>query len=319
VPIKQIIDDQWHQSPQRDASLAFNQNTLALSYQHHQYSVTLISRSDAVITTTAATSDFYYQLQHSAEIPDITEAELDIHLMQQQSSGILVGYTWFNQRISTTLQLGYWQVHSQRDTYVNGRVSVKNGLYEGQLAMNEFYSTNNLLRRPASEDFNRSGSGVSANLAIVWRATDKLNLRLAIDDIYSRFTIEQHGYSEGIANSDNVFVNDSGYQTFLPLYRGIETQQKHHFSRKPSGELQLTYRQDEGDIIAVARQYFNKNFYQAGYKWRLAQADLGLLLDLERFTPTVNYTTNRWHVSLAIDKLKLNKAMELNLSLNYRW
>jgi len=319
VPIQQLIDDRWRQSPQSNAKQAFSQNTLKLSYQTNQYSVTLISRHDAEIMTTAPTSNFYYQSQHISDSRDISDATLDLHLTQQQSNGILLGYTWSNQQVAATLQLGYWQVNAQRDTQVQGNVSVINGMYAGELTMNEFYSSNNLLRRPQSDDFNQSGTGVSANLHLEWQATDNLNLRLAIDDIYSRFAITQHGYSEGVVNSNNIFVNDSGYQTFLPLYRGIETQKKHHFSRKESGALHLTYRQESGNIIAVARQHFNQKFYQAGYRWTLAQAELGVLLDLERLTPTLNYSTKRWNTSLSIDKLDLNQAMELNLKLNYRW
>ncbi|MGY0565083.1 MAG: hypothetical protein ACW7DQ_16530, partial [Paraglaciecola chathamensis] len=119
-----------------------------------------------------------------------------------------------------------------RDSRLNGTLTQNSaGELQGTGQLTEHYTDNNFLKRPnvKGERWNDSGTGYTVDIALAWRVTSALLLRLDAQDLYSRFSLDDAGLSDGLVDTDNQYTRASGITGFKPLYSGIETSASHDY------------------------------------------------------------------------------------------
>ncbi len=319
APISQIIDDNWRKKPNNNASNAFTHNELSFSYTKNNLQLSIRKRLSAVVKTNTATSELYYASQQEDPTLLIDDANINLQLTTQESTGLMAGYRLDLSDLSLGLELGYWRIDDRRDSVLTGNVSLIAGQYIGQLSMSELYSDNNFLKRPHLGDFKRTGDGITANVSANWQINPTLNINLTVDDIYAKYKINEHGYSEGSLNTDNTLINDKGFETFLPFYSGFEKTKDHRFDSDPKSKLTLSYLSELGTLTMQASRLYNTNFVEIGYQWSLNNYQIITSFDVERLTPSIAIRDQDWHLAFGMDKLDIDDAQTLRLNLSYRW
>lgn len=320
LPVGQMVNDSWRQAPQKNASYAFTQNKLALSYRINNIELSLVKRIDYFIKTNPATANAYYLENSEQGLFPNQSVDLMVELENQQSTGITLGYLWQVQQVSGKVNLGLWYIDALRESYLQGHLTTDDsGDISGDVSFSEHYTGSNLLKRPNLASWDNHGWGSNIDVSVHWQASENLAFSLAIDDLYSQFNINDLGYSEGRASTDNSYINSDGYQSFVPLFKGLEITKDHNISVPATTTLSAAYQHQQLSYIAIAKRQANMNFVDVGISMPLGPSELTLMLDIKGLTPSVYLASKRWSFSLTTDKVNFYNAMQFNFNIAYRW
>jgi len=320
LPVGHLINDSWRQQPQHNANSGFTQNSFSLSYQKDRWQLAVNKRVDYFIESNAATAAVYYLDQNEQTLAPNQTYDLMLELLSLQSSGFSLGYLWGNQQLSTKVTMGLWSVDSMRDSYIAANLATDNSSeLNGELNFFDHYTDTNILKRPNNNSWDTGGWGLNLDLDIQWQATEQLQLKLAINDLFSRFMINNLGYSQGKASTNNAYINSEGYQSFLPLFRGLEIAKNHHIRLPVTTHLNAVYQADQLSYLLNVTRQAQHNFVDLGVRFTLGSAQLALLLDSQRFAPTIEFRSDNWDLRLTSDRLDAYQAFQFKLNIGYRW
>jgi hypothetical protein len=320
LPVGQIINDSWRQAPQHDADYGFTQNKASLSYRSGHFEWSLNERYDYFIDSNPTTAAIYFLEHNDQQLPANQTYALNLDVLNLQSTGVSVGYLWNNQQFSGKVTVGLWYVDGLRDSYIEADLSTdQNSEISGDVEFNEHYSGSNILKRPNKNSWSTNGWGANVDLDLAWLVNENLTLKLNVDDLFSRFTIDNLGYSEGRATTNNSFINNDGFQSFLPHFRGLEIAKDHHIKIPTTTTLGAVYQGNSFSYIIHAKRQARINFVDLGIGFDLTSSQVTLLIDVKRFTPTIEFRSNSWDLSLTTDRLDAYQAFQFNLNIGYRW
>lgn len=317
LPIKQLVEDEWLTQPKHDADLAFSQNELGSEVIINNWSINPAYRVDYFVDTNPDTAYAFYA--DRADLPADAQQTYDLALSLRESraKGLRLGYQWQNGDFFSHIKLGYWAITDARDSTLRGVLSQNSeGELQGSGQLTEYYTDNNFLKRPNinGERWNNSGTGYTLDIALAWQVTSKLMLRLDAQDLYSHFTLDHAGFSDGVVDTDNQYIKASGITGFKPLYSGIETSSSHDYHMPKRVNLRVDYQMETIGIHSQLKTIGNDEFYLLGASFSFAEKSrLTMLVDVERATPQVMLETKWLDITLALDKLKAESAYQLNL------
>lgn len=317
LPIKQLAEDEWRTAPKHDADLAFSQNELGSELIINNWSINPAYRVDYFVRTNPDTAYAFYTDRTDQAFEAPRTYDLALTLEENRAKGIRLGYQWQNEQFFSHLKLGYWAIIGARDSTLRGTLSQNSaGDLQGNGQLTEHYTDNNFLKRPNvnGERWDDNGSGYTLDIALAWRVTSALLLRVDVQDLYSRFSLDDAGLSDGIIDTNNQYTRASGITGFKPLYSGIETSRRHDYHVPKRVNLRVDYQMETIGIHSQLKTIGNDEFYLLGASFSFAeQSRLTMLVDVERATPQMMLETKWLDVTLAFDKLKAESAYQLNL------
>ncbi len=327
LPIKQLLEDDWKQAPATDSSIGFTQNEVGIETRWQNISIGIAKRLDYFVFTNPDTATAFYLERNDIPLTTQENYQLALKLHHQESTGIRLGYQWQFDNFSSQIRIGYWDVDATRESQITGEISGEaNNNINGVAELVEFYSDKNFLKRPNNDTWQTDGYGITVDLAFNWQVSQQIALNLDINDIYSRFKLSDLGYSQGNVDTDGTFINSLGGKSYLPLYRGVETNDDYRFDlpEQVNFVAQYTPQIDSGTLtnlgyLARYKRQGDTNFYYLGAQWIDSSYRAHLMLDLENLSPEFQFK-NQWITfTLALDEVDLDKAMQANLglALNY--
>jgi len=320
LPVKQLIEDDWQKAPKSSASDGFTQNEIGARVHWNNFSFSASHRYDYFIFSNSDTAKAFYLDRSDQNLNAQEKYNLDLKLFHQRSNGIRLGYKFIFDNFSSEIRLGYWDLTATRESYLTGTLSSdSNGKIKALADLKEFYSDNNLLHRRNTNDWDNDGSGITLDIHLAWQPTDSISLFADLKDLYSDFSLDNSGYSEGIFDTHGTFINSVGGKAYLPIYRGKETESKHQFELPEQIDLLGLYHTEQLSYLARYKRQGEQNFYYLGFEMQHQDASTRIALDIENLTPEIQYK-NKWFTLLfAIDDLRIERALQLNLgiSVNY--
>jgi len=320
LPVGHLINDSWRQQPQSDASSGFTQNRFSLSYRTNHWQWSVNKRLDYFIESNSATAAVYYNDQNDQTLAPNQDYDLVLDILSLQSTGVSLGYLWNNQQISTKITVGLWSVDSLRDSYIAANLQTDQASeLNGDVSFYDHYTDTNILKRPNDNSWETGGWGANVDLDVQWQASKNLQLNLAVKDLFSRFMIANLGYTQGKASTNNSYINSEGYQSFLPLFRGLEIAKDHHIKLPITTTLGAVYQAEQLSYVVNAKRQAQLNFVDLGLRFALGSGQMTLLLDAQRFTPTIEFSSTNWDLRLTTDRFDAYQAFQFNLNIGYRW
>jgi hypothetical protein len=320
LPIKQLVDDEWRQAPTDDASNAFTQNEIGIEVKWLNWSFNLAKRFDYFLYTNNDTAKAFYLERTDQALTTQSQYNIDLKLHHQQSKGLRVGYSWNLNDITTTMKLGYWEVTAVRESQIQGEVwgDEKLNLY-GVADITESYSQKNFLKRPNNGDWETNGWGSTLDFAIKWQVSDSFILDLDLIDIFSHYELTKLGYSHGKVDTQGTFINSVGGKSYLPLYKGVEKTQNSQFRVPKIIDLIGLYKHSEFSYFGRYKQQAKVNFYYIGIEKQYKGQLVRLSLDIKHLSPEIEIRNNWLQLRLAMDEIKVEKAMQLSFSISVNY
>lgn len=317
LPIKQLIEDDWQQAPKQSASDAFTQNEVGVRAYFDNFSFSVSQRYDYFVQTNDDAAKAFYLDRNDLALDSQSDYAAQLRLFHQRSNGIKVGYKLNFDRFSAELRVGYWRVLATRESQLNGLISSDlNGNISADAQLSEFYSTNNFLKRQNSDDWNTQGSGVTVDLHMRWQPSNNIDISVDITDLYSDYKVDNAGFSKGKIDTDGTFINSIGGIAYVPLYRGIETAERHNFELPETVNLDAIYRTESLAYVTHFTRQGDINFYYVGVQFESENSTTRLLFDIENTAPEIQFH-NKWITAyFSIDDTDIDQAMLAKLGVN---
>jgi len=317
LSVKQLLNDKWQHKPNTSASNAFSQSEWGIKGLWQQLTFSVSRRFDYFVQTNPATAASYFALKNNQALVPAQTNDIRVKLLHQQSKGIRLGYLWQFSDFSTEINLGYWQVIENRNSEITGQLSFDdNGDVSSNALLTEFYSAQNFLKRQNNQQWNTQGQGITLNLNTHWQVTKTIGLFVEWQDIYSRFSIADNGYSEGEINTHGTFINSVGGVAYLPLYRGKEMSRNNRFSIPSKLNAELQYHTASLNYLLRFKQQGYADFYYIGTEWRTKKTKLRLFVDVKNWLPEIQYQWHYLSARLTLDKLNLEQAKQISFGLS---
>ncbi|ALU45690.1 hypothetical protein [Pseudoalteromonas rubra] len=318
APVLKIARDKWDQRPESDASFGFSQSRFGVAYRHTalaNWQLHTMQRVDYLIETNAHTALGYYQEQNDQPLTSYDSYDTRLTLTGARSKGLGLAYQHHFDALTVTVQANYWQLNYLRDSQLSGALSGSdNAQLRGALQFSEFYSDNNFLKRPNTDNAWRTrGEGLSLDVHFDWQVTEHFALSGKVIDLYNQFEFDQAGFTEADINTKGSFVDNAGFSSFRPLLKGRETAQNHDFYLPRQVYLQGQYQYQDFRYLASVRRQGDQHFAQLG----MQLGDWRMMLDPLNLAPELAYQGETWSVTTALDHINPNKA--LTLRLNFSW
>ncbi len=324
LPIKQLINDEWKQAPATDSSIGFTQNETGLKAYWGNISFNIAHRIDYFVFTNPDTAQALYLERTDQLLTTQDSYQLALKLHHQRSNGFRLGYQWQFGSFSTEINLGYWDVSASRESQITGEIfgDSQNNI-TGTAEISESYNDKNFLKHTNNNQWETDGYGITLDLAINWQVTDNFNIDVDIKDLYTQFSMKSLGFSQGKVDTDGTFINSLGGKSYLPLYRGIFGAKDFDFTLPEQVNLVAHYQAEsfttEGFSLGYLARYKRQgdvNFYYAGVELGFESSALRFMLDMEHLYPEIQYSNSWCAVTLAIDDIEINKAMQFSLGLS---
>ncbi|KGJ88953.1 hypothetical protein [Colwellia psychrerythraea] len=325
LPIKQLIDDEWKQAPATDSSIGFTQNETGLKAYWGNISFNVAHRIDYFVFTNPDTAQAFYLERTDQPLTTQASYQLALQLHHQRSNGFRVGYQWQFDGFSTEINLGYWDVSASRESQITGEIfGDNNNNITGTAEITEYYNDKNFLKHTNNNNkWETDGYGITLDLAINWQVTDNFNIDVDIKDLYTQFNMKSLGFSQGNVDTDGTFINSLGGKSYLPLYRGIFGAKDFDFTLPEQVNLIAKY-QVENSInesfslgyLARYKRQGEVNFYYAGVEFAFENSALRFMLDLEHYSPEIQYSSSWYAITFALDDIEIEQAMQFSLGLS---
>lgn len=314
APILQIADDEWHQSPQGDASMGFSQSRFGMAYKSQTLSNFrwhMMQRVDYQLSTNPQTALGYYQEQNDIPLTTFEKYEVEIDLTGSRSRGLGVEYQEQIGQLTVSVQANYWQLNYLRRSTVGGAVSGKEDLQLlGNLEFEEFYTDNNFLKRPNNEgEWQTSGDGYSLDVAFIYKLSDIMTLHGKVVDLVNHFEINGTGYTQADINTKGSFVDNVGFSSFRPLLKGIEKEQSFEFDLAKQMQLGLDYFKGPFVYHLTTFKQGDKQFTQLG----VSEGAWTLLIDPANKIADVKYQGEQINWQIGLDHFNPNEALAIRL------
>jgi len=315
LPVKQLIKDDWQQSPNNQASDGFTQNEVGMRSYWNNFSFSISHRYDYFVFANPDTAKAFFLDRSDLALDTKEHYNIDLKLLHQRSNGIRIGYKFEFENFSSDIRIGYWDFQATRESNLKGSLtSDLTGNISAIADLNEFYSSNNFLNRRNTDDWDTGGSGITLDIHLAWRLTDNIRINANLKDIYSRFSVKNSGYSEGKIDTEGTFINSVGGVAYLPVYRGRETKKKHEFELPEQLDLTGLYKYNELNYLARYKRQGEQNFYSMGIEIPHENSTTRLLFDIENTTPELQYSNDWFSMLLAIDDIHIEDAMIINFA-----
>jgi len=322
LPVKQLLKDEWQQAPSSSASKGFTQNEFGVRTYLHNFSFSISHRYDYFVFSNSDTANAFYLDRSDLALDTQSEYNIDLKLLHQRSNGIRLGYKFEFEKFTIEPRLGYWDLSATRESYLTGTLSSDlNGNISGIAELQEFYSDRNFLRRRnVDNDWDTDGSGLTLDVHISWKPTENITLLADLKDIYSDFTLDNSGYSEGKVDTEGTFINSVGGIAYLPLYRGKEIEDKHQFELPEQVDVMALYHNTKKfSYLARYRHQGEQDFYYLGFEVQHESSSTRFSIDIENLAPELQFKNNWFTLIFAIDDFDIDKALQLNLGLNLQY
>ena len=325
LPIKQLIDDEWQQAPATDSSIGFTQNETGLKAYWGNISFNVAHRIDYFVFTNPDTAQAFYLERTDQPLTTRDSYQLALKLHHQRSNGFRVGYQWQFDGFSTEINLGYWDVSASRESQITGEIfGDNNNNITGTAEITEYYNDKNFLKHTNNNNkWETDGYGITLDLAINWQVTDNFNVDVDIKDLYTQFNMKSLGFSQGKVDTDGTFINSLGGKSYLPLYRGVFGAKDFDFTLPEQVNLIAKYQVEnfinESFSLGYLARYKRQaevNFYYAGVELEFESSALRFMLDLEHYSPEIQYSSSWYAITFALDDIEIEQAMQFSLGLS---
>ncbi|MBA6351710.1 MULTISPECIES: hypothetical protein [unclassified Colwellia] len=318
LPVKQLITDNWRQSPKKNASDGFTQNEVGMSSYWQHLSLSVAQRYDYFVYSNPDTAKVFYLDKNDLALDTQEEYHIALKLFHQRSNGLRIGYKYEFENFSSEIRLGYWDLNVTRESNLTGTLaSDLNGNISAIAQLDEFYTANNFLKRRNSNDWDADGTGITIDIHLRWQLSQYLSINADLKDIYNHFTVDESGFSAGNIDTDGTFINSVGGVAYLPVYRGKETTSKHQFKLpKQLSFIGFYHHSEQISYLARYKRQGEQNFYYLGFDIAHENSSTRISFDIENNAPEIQYKNDWLSVTFAIDSLKIEQAMLLNLGFN---
>ncbi len=322
LPVKQLIEDDWKQSPDNKASKGFTQNEMGVSSYWENFSLGVSHRYDYFVFSNPDTAQAFYLDRNDLALNSQESYSIDLTLLHQRSNGLRLGYKFEHQNFSSEIRLGYWDLRATRESNLHGALTSDLHSNISAIAqLEEYYSANNFLHRSNTDDWNTDGSGMTLDIHLTWQPTEKISMQANLKDLYSDFSLDDSGYSKGKIDTEGTFINSVGGVAYLPVYRGIGTNKKHQFKLPKQVELVGLYHSGQISYLTRYKRQGEQNFYYIGLELAHENSTTRLSLDIENNAPEIQYINNWFSLLLSVDDINIEDAMIFNLgfTISYRF
>lgn len=313
LPIQQLINDEWKDQPDAGANKGFSQNEAGVAYQWNNITFKYSHRFDFFVKANNDTLNLIYLDKNDLSYSGKGDVDVQLESTKFRSEGVTIGYSNRFDNFTAGVEFSYWDIDDFRYSFVQGIGYQSDTLNsDSNLSFKEFYSTRNFLKRPDSGEWNKEGHGISMNIALDW-ANDFLSIHFIGKDYFNEYEIDSVGYSEGDFDSNGSFIDDNGFRSFVPVFRGKESSKDHKFSIAKRTNLAATYRYKELDYsIKYLRQY-HTDFYYLGLGNIDETSSYLFYVNLKDFTPGFSYQNKFLSLNLGIDDIDINKTYQVRI------
>jgi hypothetical protein len=321
LPVKQLIEDDWQQSPKNKASDGFTQNEVGIRSYWHKFSFSMSHRYDYFVFSNPDTAKAFYLDRSDLALDTQEKYNINLNLFHQRSNGVRVGYKFEYENFSSEVRIGYWDLRVTRESNLTGTLtSDHQGNISAIAELNEFYSSDNFLHRRNTDDWDSGGSGITVDVHLNWQPADNISIYADLKDLYSTFSLDNSGFSEGKIDTEGTFINSVGGVAYLPVYRGRETTKKHKFELPENLSLVGLYHHTKQlSYLAGYKRQGEQNFYYLGVEIAHENSSTQLSFDIENQAPEIRYKRDWLSLVLSIDDIEIEQAMLLNVGFNIHY
>ena len=312
------MDDDWQSAPSSSGDYGFSQSLAGMKLETDSWHLSLIKRKDYFLRTNPDSLVLYHFTESEFPTEQVRQYEVDINYRQIKALGIKAGYKIeIMPGLLVSGRLGYWHPDKARHSSLVGDVisddSKDNNQLSGTAELEEWYTWNNLLRRPGDSEW-QQGYGVTFDAEVHWRVNDKLDVKLVFEDLYSKFSFENIGYSKGAINSETSFKDDKNITRFNPAYTGVESQREKDLELPTYRSVLVNTELDIGKLQFHYEKRDIVDFFTLAMEKTLQNYQVNLGYEFAKQSVSVEVKKAWFNLLLSTDNLNLSKAKQLKLS-----
>lgn len=319
IPIKELLKDDWRTQPSKEANKAYTVNKLGFKYNYQQWQFSLFKRVDYIAETNYSTASLYYAIEADQSLEIGKANDLLLNLKGFTSNAAAIGYQFEWNNLTFNPYVTYYEISRMRQSELIGAVSIdEHENLSGKIFFNESYTHSNFFKRPHS-DWQQKTSGVSLGFSVGYQINNKLLVSLKLDDLYNKISFSNTGFSQGVINTENRFLPNNSLKSITPLLTGIESEKEQDFLIPLTTELTFSYGWNQYNFIGEYKRYAGHERYWLGGEININKQGLALVWDIKNNIPKLTFKSRPLNISLAVDKLNVNKATQLLLTISTRF
>ena len=277
-------------------------------------------RQDATVVTDRQTLDFIRRYKQHSTPPVGTTGALAVQFNSWSAQGPRLGH-WFGPAS------GGWMPR----VYLSGAIYTKAALREGDASGTVGYvaadqydfnvrrtDANSRYRYPFMQQ-EPGASGASVSLAMAWRLSAAVSVDVNVDDVWSAMRWRNLPVKDDRLDSRVTQYDAQGYVNYLPLLSGTNRQLARNSALARSGGATATVDFGPVALAAGVERLAGVTLPSLALSHQFGWGKLTTRVETRFRTLGIGIDTERFHLALQTDSLRLNQAKALGLSLGLRY
>ncbi|MEH6706436.1 MAG: hypothetical protein V7667_00550 [Alloalcanivorax venustensis] len=314
IAIKELAGD-WR-GTQHPGDIAWTRNRIELGVDINGWGIAYTQRYDYVLRFNSETADIYYRDKNDLPAPQ-GDVPVRLHAWHLRAQGVKFqrSFKWRN-GVYVTPSVSLLKGWQFQDGEMQGLLRSDSGTFNGQADLDYRYSQDLLLDHQFRTP---SGKGLAVDLTLGWRGESR-QAWLQFQDIYGalwwRHAPHTHGRLNTMGRGDESVQLD-------PAFSG-RRELKPYRQRLPVYTVgRYVQQQDDWDLQLDAEYFMDRLWLRPGIRWRalLGNPYLGYEVRDGQWALGLGDDRKRWHLQLASDTWRLERARALTLEFGYmvRW
>lgn len=162
-------------------------------------------------------------------------------------------------------------------------------------------------------------SGASLSLAIAWRPANTVSLEVKVDDLWSRLQRRNVPLTEERIDSAVTQYDQQGYVDYRPLLNGTHRQVSGNRALPRSGAASASYALGALSVTAGIERIAGVTIPTLSLRRQFGWGKLSTSVETRFRTIGIGVDTQRFHLALQTDRLRLGQAKSLGLSVGVRY
>lgn len=316
------LDSDWSRgfSPKSDRNVLLHRNRAEIGVEKGAWRIGWEFREDTTVVTDRQTLEFIRRFKQRVKPSAATTDDLAARFNSLTAQGPRLG-RWFGAPANG------WTPR----VYVSGAIYTKAALREGDAAGTVQYApldqygfnvrrtdANSRYRYPFMQQ-EPGASGASVSLALAWRLSPAVSIDANIDDLWSAMRWRNLPVKEDRIDSRVTEYDAQGYVNYLPLLTGTNRQVARNGALARSGGAMLTVDLGPASVATGVERLAGINIPTLALAHQYGWGKLTTRIETRFRTIGVGIDTERFHLALQTDSLRLGKAKALGMTLGARY
>lgn len=316
------LDGDWSRgfSPKGDRNVMLHRNRAEIGVEKGAWRIGWEFREDATVVTDRQTLEFIRRYKQRAKPLTATTDDLAAQFDSLSAQGPRLG-RWFGAAANGWMP----RVHLSAAIYTTAALREGNASGTVHYAPADQYDFN--VRRTDANSRYRypfmqqepGASGASISMALAWQLSQAISIDANIDDLWSAMRWRNLPVKEDRIDSQVTEYDAQGYVNYRPLLTGTNRQVARNGALARSGGATLTVDLGPVSVAAGVERLAGVTIPSVALAHQFGWGKLTTRVDTRFRTFGVGIDTERFHLALQTDSLRLGQAKALGMSVGVRY